>query len=289
MKKIRIRRRIPEDKEADDFKPVKNSEMNKSFSSEDIHRLIDNVLTPKMPDKPVTVSSSEEIVPKIVDAATINYVEKMPTWNWNRALMYLTVLGIMGIIFFTMYLQASPAFLLLTWLFGTLCFLPLGLVLGWLFLNPDVRVLIMRRMRGKNYGLVHFVHKGGQRIITRIKNFDDDVIIQDTKMWILRSEGIYYLDKSRNLVSHAHIESNNIKTMPANIPALFLDSDTMIPLTFHSVQSQSNPQQVGATILGYIYNQLAKALFLKKGLQIFFIIIIILTAVNLVLGLQNAM
>lgn len=124
---------------------------------------------------------------------------------------------------------------------------------------------------------------------TRIKNFDEDIIIQDTKMWILQNDGIYYLDKDRKKILHAKIETQHIKTLPANIPVLYLDPDTMIPLTFHKLLSKSNPQLVGATMLGYVYNQIAKILYLKKGLQLFFIIVIVLTVLNLVIGIQLAM
>lgn len=295
----------------------KKEEKKESFNVNnisDIHNLIDHKIEKdKAPDvksydkqyrssvfkSPVNIEDEEEFKESVEEedpqvdisknSLKINYEEKISTINWGRALLYLTVLGIMGIIFFTQYMEASPAFLLLTWLFGTMCFLPLGAIMGWMFLNPDIRVLVWRRLRGKNYGLVHFVHRGGQRMTTRIKNFDDDIIIQDTKMWILQNDGIYYLDKNRNKILHAKIESKHIKTMPANIPVIYLDSDTMIPLTFHTIKSKSNPQEVGSTILGYIYNQLAKALYLKKGLQIFFIIMIVLCVLNLVIGFQLAM
>ncbi|MDH7506274.1 MAG: hypothetical protein QHH15_00600 [Candidatus Thermoplasmatota archaeon] len=268
--------------------PMRTASLN---SSDDIHSIIDKKLSgtesPKNSSPPLY--DGDHVPPGSSDFMPVKYTEKISTWNWTRVVLYLTVLGIIGIIFFTQYLVPSPTFLLLTWLFGMMCFLPLGLVLGWLFLNIEVRVLIYRKMRGKNYGIVHFVHRGGQRMVTRIKDFDNDVIIQDTKMWILKNEGIYYMDKNRNLVMHAAIHSHHIKTLPANIPVLYLDADTMIPLTFHKVESQSNPQQVGSTILGYIYNQFAKSLFMKRGLQIFFIILIILAAVNFVIGLQSAM
>jgi len=260
---------------------------------DDIHRRIDERIGVAAPVvKPSGFSAGVDIPDQVVDISknksSVEYVEKVGRLNWNRALLYLTVLGIMGIIFFTMYMKASPAFLLLTWMFGMMCFLPLGLILGWLFLNPDVRCLMLRRMRGRNYGMVNFVHRGGQRMVTRIKNFDDDVIIQDTKMWILQNDGIYYVDRDRNKMVHAKIDSKHIKTMSGGIPVLYLDPDTMIPLTFHSVQSMSNPQQFGSTILGYIYNQLAKALFMKKGLQIFFIIILVLTGMCLAATIQIA-
>jgi len=269
----------------------KKPEAEKSFSIDDIHSIVDKktveketpVIGSELKDEDINKDSdpSRNVVP-------VNYIEKVSTFNVTRAILYLTVLGIIGIIFFTQYTLPSPSFLLLVWFFGTMCFLPLGLVIGWLFLNQDIRVLILRRFRGKNYGIVHFVHRGGQRMGTRIKNFDDDIIIQDTKMWILQNDGIYYMDRNRNMIKHAAINPQQIKTLPANIPVLYLDLDTMTPLTFHKQQTKSNPQEVGSTILGYVYNQIAKVLYLKKGMQIFFIIMIALTVINLVIGIQMA-
>lgn len=286
-------RRMLGKKKADTNSKLVADTVLKDVSSDDFHARIDEKLKLKpsvvKDDADVSlVDIPDQVVDVSKNSVPVQYVEKVRRLNVNRAIMYLTVLGIMGIIFFTMYMEKSPAFMLLTWVFGTMCFLPLGLVLGWLFLNPDIRCLMMRRMRGKNYGIVHFVHRGGQRMVTRIKDFDYDVIIQDTKMWILQNDGIYYQDKARNMMLHAKIDSKHIKTMPANIPVLYLDSDTMIPLTFHSVMSKSNPQQVGSTILGYIYNQLAKALFMKKGLQIFFILVLVLTGITLAAVIQVA-
>jgi hypothetical protein len=54
----------------------------------------------------------------------------------------------------------------------------------------------------------------------------------------------------------------------------------MLPLQFHMPKTISNPQQVGATTLGYINNQIAKNLFFKKSMQTFYVIMLALQAVN---------
>jgi hypothetical protein len=184
-----------------------------------------------------------------------------------------------------MIAEVSSGLAVLLWLFGMMCFFPLGIVLGWLFLDPFMRCKIMRRMRHKNYGIVNLVHKGGKRITTRIKNFDDDVIVHDTKLWLIDDEGIYYVDIDGNKIKHAEITSDNIATLPSNIPSLFLDPETMIPLTFHKTDSKTNPQVAGATLLGYVNNQIAKNLFFKKQMTMFYIIIIAISALTLVIAL----
>lgn len=204
--------------------------------------------------------------------------------DWARAIMFLSILGIVGIIFFSQMISpVSNGLAILLWLFGMMCFFPLGLILGWLFLDPYMRCKIMRRMRHKNYGMVNFVHKGGRRIDVRIKNFDDDVIVQDTKLWLINKEGVHYIDVNGDKVLHAEINSENIATLPSNVPSLFLDSETMIPLTFYETKSKTNPQVAGATLLGYVNNQIAKNLFFKKQMTMFYMILIGITAMTLVL------
>lgn len=226
-------------------------------------------------------------LPKEIEMKQAIVIEQKPIFDWNRAVIYISVIAVVAIVFFSQYMsQQNPALLMLTWLFGMMCFLPLGLFLGWIFLDPYMRCKVMRRFRGKNYGLVHFVHKGGKRFTIRVKNLDDDVVVQETRLWLINKNGIYYMDKNNNKVLHAEITGDNIITLPSNVPALFLDAETMVPLTFHYEPSKSNPQQAGATILGYINNQIAKNLFFKKTMTIFYVIIIALCAINLVIGVQ---
>jgi len=207
--------------------------------------------------------------------------------DWNRALLYLSVLGILGIIFlYQMVVDVSMPMAWVLMLFGMLCFLPLGLLLGKLFLDPYIRCKIYRRMRGKNYGMVYFVHKGGQRVDIRIKNLDDDVVVHETKIWVLQKGGIYYLDRDDSMVLHTVIEPANVVTSPNNVPILFLDPESMLPLQFYEPKTVSNPQQVGATVLGYINNQIAKNLFFKRSMQTFYTIILALESLSIVIGLM---
>lgn len=207
--------------------------------------------------------------------------------NWTRASLYLSAFGIVGIIFFSqMANEINPVFVILIWLFGMMAFLPLGFIGGWLFLDPYMRCKLMRRLRGKNYGIVNFLHKGGQRITTRIKNLDDDVIIENGRMWLLDREGIQYIDKNNEKKLWKKIDVEHMKTLPADVPSLFLDTETMSPIKFVEQPSKTNPQQAGAVILGYINNQVQKNSMLKKGSTILFIIILAVAVLSLVISLQ---
>jgi hypothetical protein len=219
--------------------------------------------------------------------ASVQVKENKEGINWTRAGLYLSALAMIGIIFFSqMAGELNPAFILLIWLFGMLCFLPLGVILGWFFLDPYMRCKLMRRMRGRNYGIVNFLHKGGQRIVSKIKDLDDDVIVENGRMWILNREGIHYLNVDGQQILHKEIKTENIKTLPANVPCLFLDPETMNPITFLKTETQTNPQEAGSIVLGYINNQIMKNKLFKKTQTIFYILIIVIVIVNLVLSLQ---
>ncbi len=210
--------------------------------------------------------------------------------DWSRISMWLAVFGIIAIVMISQSTYSNNAGVLIILLFfGMGCFLPLGLVIGWLFLNIDMRCKMMRLLRHKNYGIVHFVLRGGRNLVTRIMDLNGDVVVNEMRMWVIDKKGVHYIDRDGKKQFWAEITSDNIKTLPANIPTLYLDYETMIPLKFYKEQSDSNPQQVGATHLGYIANQIAKMLFFKKTMTFFYIIMVVITALTLVIVLQEAM
>jgi hypothetical protein len=198
-------------------------------------------------------------------------------------LLYFLVFGILIIVFFSQELDAvNPVMQWVMVIFGMMAFLPLGLLIGKLFLDPYVRCKVLRRMGNRNFGLVHLIHKGGKKIEIRIKNLTDDVIIQGTKLWVLEDGGIYYSDRNDSMILHATMNTDSFVTSPNNVPMLFLDADTMLPLRFYKPETISNPQQVGATVLGYINNQIAKNLFFKKSMTMFYVILLVLQVLNFV-------
>lgn len=266
-------------KEEVDIEKVDNSIRNPTIIKTD-NKDKKEILTKKIDPK--------ELLPKIAKEAKPVKVQEVKTGlNWTRAGLYLTALAIIGIIFFSqMANDINPAFVLLIWLFGMLCFLPLGFIGGWLFLDPYMRCKLMRRFRGRNYGIINFLHKGGQRIVTRIKNLDDDVIVSEGRLWLIDKEGIHYISKDGEKVLHKVINPENVKTLPANVPCLFLDPESMIPIKFIDTPTKTNPQQAGAVVQGYINNQVLKNAMFKKGGTIIYIIIMILAGITMVISFQ---
>jgi len=274
MKKLSFSKK-PVNKEKAVFTPVK-----------DDLRSIEKVIDSKISEQPKVGKDFKKVEPP-KDSIKVK-LQKDTGWNWSRIILYLTALGIIGIIFFSQYTaNTNPAFLILIWLFGMMCFMPLGIIFGWLFLDPYMRCKIWRRMRGKNYGIVNFFHKGSQRIVTRIKNLDDDVIIEGGRLWYLDELGISYLDKNLNKVLWETIKPEHIKTLPANIPVLFLDPETMKPLKFIKETTTTNPEQAGSVIQGFINTQIQKnIIFKQRGVMLFYIIVLAVTAITMAICFQ---
>lgn len=213
-------------------------------------------------------------------------VERTGT-DWTRALIFLSAFGIVTIIMMTqMAGEMNPAFILLIWLFGMMAFLPIGLVIGWLFLDPYMRCKVMRRMRGRNFGVVHLVERGGQKIVTRIKDMDDDCIVLGTKLWFITKEGIHYLNKNGEKVFRHEVKPEDIKTLPSNVPSIFLDVETMQPISFGKQMTKTDPQHAGAIILGYINNQIAKNKAFRQSSTILLIIVLGMILINLIITYQ---
>jgi len=207
--------------------------------------------------------------------------------DWTRGLLYICVTAMLAIIiFYQMMTEVTPGIAVVMMLFGMMCFLPAGMLLGKLFLDPYIRCKIMRRMRGKNYAMVKFVHKGGQRSDIRIKDLDDDVIVQGTKVWVLNKGSIYHLNQEGYKVLDKSISTKNMLTNPSQVPEVYVDAESMYPLTFHSNKSQCNPQEVGAVLLGYVHNQIAKNMFFKKTQGMFNVIMLALCCINTMIGLM---
>jgi len=109
----------------------------------------------KQPDK--TVDYDPVIKqPDKDNIQSVKVIKEKNRLDWDKAIMWLSVLGIVGIIFlYQMVSDFSSGLGLLMWLFGMMCFLPLGLILGWFFLDPYMRCKIMRKTRHKNYGIIY--------------------------------------------------------------------------------------------------------------------------------------
>jgi len=161
-------------------------------------------------------------------------------------------------------------------LLGSMMFLPVGMILGWALLDPYVRAKILRKITHRNWGIINFVGKG-QKIFSKIKNFDDALVWKKNEVWIITREHVYQITKDGDaIVRKDKIDSESIVTLIDTVPVLFVDLDSMQPLSLARDRREGiNPLELGSTLKAWVDNQLAKAMFLKKTMDIYFIIIII--------------
>jgi len=173
----------------------------------------------------------------------------------------------------------NVAVMLVAMIFGFIIFLPVGIFVGWLFLDTYQRAKVLRTLFKKNYGIVNIVSRG-KEIKSIIKNFDRDVIKIGEAVWVIEPNKIYRLEKSDEVkvIDPSQIHYIN------GVPTLFISLDNARPLTFFEEESKIKPEEIGATLSGWVYNQLAKALFFKRTMEIIFIILIILSIVSIYFG-----
>jgi hypothetical protein len=199
-------------------------------------------------------------------------------------------MGIIGLFFLIslQYTVHEEWVILIVLLLGSMMFLPVGMILGWAFLDPYVRCKILRKASRKNYGVINFVGKG-QKIISKIKNFDQALIWKKNETWVITKEHVYQLSKDGDtIVEKSKIDPESIVTLIDTVPMLFVDLDSMQPLSLARDRREGiNPLELGATLKAWVDNQLAKAMFLKKTMDMYLLIIVIVSVISVGLAYIN--
>ena len=205
----------------------------------------------------------------------------------------VTGLAFVAMIFLFMFWQYNPAndaITVIIFMIGAFLFLPLGAILGWMFMDPFMRCKIMRKMtKGrKNFGIVNFVGKSN-KIITKIKNFDEDLIWIKNKCWAMTKEGIYEIDKNGEQATDKQaLDPDSFVTVTESVPTMFIDINSIQPLTLHETgREKIAPEELGSTLKGWVDNQMAKVMFLKRSLDLYFVIVILCSIASAYFGYAN--
>jgi hypothetical protein len=205
----------------------------------------------------------------------------------NNAFLTMAIVGLFFIMFLYVYMKLDWMFIIIL-LLGSMMFLPVGMILGWALLDPYVRTKIIRKMTHRNYGIINFVGKG-QKMISKVKNFDQALVWKKNEVWIITKEHVYQLSKDGDsVVEKGKIEPESIVTIIDTVPVLFVDLDSMQPLSLARDRREGiNPLELGATLKAWVDNQLAKAMFLKKTYDIYFFIVIGAAIGSILFGYVN--
>lgn len=205
----------------------------------------------------------------------------------QSSIVYLAVIGLGFISFLYFYLKIDWMSMILLYV-GLMMFLPVGMIVGWVFLDPYMRCKTLRRMTHKNYGIVNFVGKG-QKIASKIKNFDDALIWRGNSVWAITREHIYQLSKNGDYLTKAgKIDPESVVTLVETVPVLFVDLDSMQPFSLARDRREGiNPLELGSALKSWVDNEKAKALGIKKSMDILLIIVIICSVVAVGLAYMN--
>lgn len=198
--------------------------------------------------------------------------------------------SVFGIFMMFSYAPNNNAIMTIVLLVGMSLFLPVGMILGWMMLDPYMRCKIMRKLtRGKNnFGLINFVGKGS-KIVTKIKNFDEDLVWIKNRCWVLAKGKIKEINKDGEVISDEKvIDPGMLLTLSETVPVMFIDLTSMEPLSFSNESREKvSPEEIGSFMKGWVDNQMAKIMFLKKTLDIYFIIVICSCIAAAFLSYQN--
>jgi len=180
----------------------------------------------------------------------------------------------------------NPQLAIFAAILGSVTFLPIGALIGGL-LTSSFRIKIVRRIGGKNYGFIKFIH-ANRLIKPVIVNLDNDMI--------RFGNGVYFIENSiiRREGSPAYstdkISESSIK-FEEGIPTIYFDVTDILPVDFQRAGKTSddqrfrNPAQVAATLNKEISVEKAKVMRVFKGRQDLFMIIILgMSAITAVLA-----
>jgi len=257
-------------------------------------------LTEKKPEE-VTPEQDQRVIDNLYNKPSLKDRMRMRRRDKNMILgketegtkskqWYVFIFGIIGI-FILMSLQYTVHeqwVVIVTLLLGSMMFLPVGMIVGWAFLDPYVRCKILRKASRKNYGVINFVGKG-QKIVSKIKNFDQALVWKKNETWVITKEHVYQLSKDGDsIVEKAKIDPESIVTLIDTVPCLFVDLDSMQPLSLARDRREGiNPLELGSSLKAWVDNQLAKAMFLKKTMDLYLIIILIVSIASVFIGYLN--
>jgi hypothetical protein len=216
-----------------------------------------------------------------------------PKWSRYKAITMITAFAVFFFVFMYSYLPEGSAEKETTFgimiILGMTLFLPIGMLIGWGVLDPFMRCRLLRRMTRKNLGVVCFVSKG-KRIIAHVKNFDDALIWVKNKCWAIKKNRIFEMDKYGERMGEGEvIEPDEFVTITETVPMLFMDVDNMMPLSLHETDLEEiAPDELGPALKGWVDNQQAKLMFLRRTMETYYLILICAVIASAFFGYQNS-
>lgn len=192
----------------------------------------------------------------------------------QNVIIALAVVGLISLVMIREYLPNEAMYAIVI-IIGSMMFLPVGMILGWVVFDCVMRCKILRKISHRNYGVVNFVGKG-RKMVSKIKNFDYSLIWKQNECWVLTKDRLYQITKDGNAVNDGkQLDPDSIVTLVDTVPVVFVDLDSMEPLAIiKQGRAAVYPMEIGSALKGWVDNQRAKQLANRKTIDIFIYIAI---------------
>jgi len=176
----------------------------------------------------------------------------------------IAIFGIILIVMLRSFLPDTALFALLV-IIGATSFFPCGMIIGWLLFDPVMRCKVLRKTSRRNYGVINFVGHGN-KIFTKIKNFDQALIWKENECWVIAKSRVYQISKDGNAVNTGkEIDPKSVLTYVDTVPVIFIDMESMEPIKIlKDERTQVHPQEIGSALKAWVDNQRAKMMAVKK-------------------------
>lgn len=163
-------------------------------------------------------------------------------------------------------------------LIGSLCFLPVGALLGFVIFNKEMLCSVLRKVSARNWGIINLVAQDGRNICSFMKDLNNSIIERQDGIWIIRKDRIF-LDKGS--VKYK-LDPDKIR-FKSGVPVIFLDFNTLEPLDFWEEKTKTQPKELAPLLKGWLATEELKGMMKAKTIQIGVIILIFMLAVNVYL------
>lgn len=205
---------------------------------------------------------------------------------FRNSILIMAVVGVGFVLALFMY-SKDEWVLTVVVLVGCMMFIPIGAILGWMF-DPYIRCKMMRRMTKKNYGMINFISKGN-KMVAKMKDFDNSLIWKKNECWVLSKEGIHQLTKNGNALNEGKvINADSIVTVVDTVPMIYVDLDSFEVLTFaREGRERVKPSEIGSSLKAWEDNQRAKLMSAQKTMNILIVVAVIAAVAAAFLGYLN--
>lgn len=147
--------------------------------------------------------------------------------------------------------------------------------------DPVQRCKWKRKWLKQNTHVLYITDKEGKTINARTVNVEKDCINVDNELWVIVGSRVYRKD---NTSQGTTIKRKNIR-YEEGAPTIYVDRDSIKPLDFYEDSSKVKPEEIGATLNAYVFNQLAKGIAGIANQKTFMMIILIASLASVGLNL----